>query len=134
MDESNGRAITVKELAAAQAAASSAPSAMLGPWETIIVSIVAKQCRTKCFQHLKTLFRAYPHPKDMSTAEVAMVANYLYEVPHYERKAKQVVELSQIWVSEKFTDLRDLPGCGVQVVEDVLQCLNTITKIGGSMQ
>lgn len=123
------RPVPLLELAAAQKKA--AASSMPGPWETLIISIVAHRAKRKALLPLSVLFTIYPNAEALAKAEPSQVADILYGVADYERKAKNIVTLSEIWSAGDFTDVRDLPGVTMRVTEDIIRCLDAAKAPSG---
>ena len=67
----------------------------------------------------------WPTPADLARQEPSRVADILYGVSDYEKKAQNIVALSEVWCAGDFNDLRDLPGVTMRVASDLIRCLDS---------
>lgn len=88
------------------------------PWRVAVASVLL--CRTRRVQMepiLERLFRSWPDPGSLARAD--RLEALIQPCGFQNRRAHQLRRLSELWLTDSWDDLRDLPGVGKYVADAV---------------
>lgn len=88
------------------------------PWRVAVASML--MCRTQRAQAepvLRRLLNKWPAPADLARAEG--LEEVVKPCGLYRNRARQLPRFSSLWLSDGWTFLSELPGCGVYVTDSV---------------
>lgn len=108
---------------------------MPSPWHVTVCSMILQCSRKHGRVFVERVLTSWPNPSVLSCVSLSELERVLYRGSNRKRVARNLIKLCQLWHTDRWRDLRDLPGVGVYVADCVsLFCMNHKVLCGDDRQ